>query len=171
MTGFSEWWLVLAPNLTQNCNEKNSILFLSSMFSSWRKDQWVPVPEPILDLVTSLNQKARPSVALQAFLPVCAVCARALCAEPHGREGSVERPPAVVPESPVPALKVSSGNTLLSYHPGIHLQIHTPPPQRDEERLGNQETGTSKLYVGVMCWSFLSRDPWIVLTGRTWWRN
>ena len=83
----------MAPNLTQNCNEKNSILFLSSMFSSWRKDQWVPVPEPILDLVTSLNQKARPSVALQAFLPVCAVCARALCAEPHGREGSVERAP------------------------------------------------------------------------------
>lgn len=97
--------------------------------------------------------------------------ARARCAQSLAGGGQRGAAPAVVPESPVPALKVSSGNTLLSYHPGIHLQVHTPPPQRDEKRLGNQQTGTSKLYVGVMCWSFLSRDRWIVLTGRTWWRN
>ena len=140
------------------------------MFPSWRKDQWVPTTEPILDLVTSLNQKARPSAALQA-LPACLRGLPARCAQSLAGGGQRGAAPAVVPESPVPALKVSSGNTLLSYHPGIHLQVHTPPPQRDEKRLGNQQTGTSKLYVGVMCWSFLSRDRWIVLTGRTWWRN
>ena len=128
-------------------------------------------PRTNFRLSNFLESKGTP-VRSPAGLPACLRGLRARTVRRASREGGQRgEAPAVVPESPVPALKVSSGNTLLSYHPGIHLQIHTPPPQRDEERLGNQETGTSKLYVGVMCWSFLSRDPWIVLTGRTWWRN
>lgn len=71
-----------------------------------------------------------------ARLPACLRGLRAHCAtvrRASREEGSGERPPQRCPESPVPALRVSSGNTLLTYHPGIHLQIHTPLPQRDEE--------------------------------------
>lgn len=69
--------------------------------SSWQKEQWVPAPKPILDLVTSLKQKARGSAALHAFLPVFAVCARTvpLCAEPRGRRAAGSGPRSGAPKA------------------------------------------------------------------------
>lgn len=158
--------MFLAPNLTQNSNEKNSIVFLSS----WQKEQWVPARKPILDLVTSLKQKARRSAALHAFLPVFAVCARTLCHCAQSLAGGGQRgaAPAVVPRKPCACSESffrEHTAQLPSWNPSS--DSHSSPT----ERLGNQQTGAPKLYVGVMCWSFLRRDPWIVLTGRTWWRN
>lgn len=76
--------------------------------------------------------------------------------------------PAVVPRTPC-ACSESSFREHTAQLPSWNPP--SDPHSSPTERLGNQQTGASKLYVGVMCWSFLRRDPWIVLTGRTWWRN
>lgn len=158
---------VLAPNLTQNSNEKkNSIVFLSS----WQKEQWVPARKPILDLVTSLKQKAR-GPQPHAFLPVFAVCATSShCATVRrasrggGQRGAA---PQWCPESPVPALKVSSGEhtaQLPSWNPSS--DSHSSPT---ETRKPTDRSSKALCRSDVLV--LLEERSWIVLTGRTWWRN